>query len=362
MAKRLLAVCSAVLLTTAPFSPQRSPHVAPCSLGGPPADAPWPGRLTAASNAPAPLRFVADIPMPGRPVRFDYQSLDPQTGRLYVSHMDAGHLVVFDTRAQRVLANLGGFPRVTGVLAVPAEGRTYASVTGNHEVVVVDDSSLRVIAHVVGPTFPDGIAYVPGVRRLFVSDESGKREYVIDARRNRVVTAISLGGEAGNTQYDAVSHCVIVAVQTLNQLVVVDPTSARIVRRVTLASAVRHPHGVAIDAPRRLAFVAGDESGTVGVLDLRTFRLMQVVRVGADPDVLALDLGLARLYVAAESGVVSVFREQGDTLVLRGRVTIPHAHTVAVDLVSHRIFLPLENLNGTPVLRLMDSVPGSGRR
>jgi hypothetical protein len=36
----------------------------------------------------APLKKVADIPVPG-PNRFDYQSLDATQGRLYISHMNA---------------------------------------------------------------------------------------------------------------------------------------------------------------------------------------------------------------------------------------------------------------------------------
>jgi DNA-binding beta-propeller fold protein YncE len=292
--------------------------------------------------------------MPGTATRFDYQSLDPNSGRLYISHMNAGQLVVFDTRTQRVLANLDGFPRVTGVLMVPAEGRAYASATGNHEVVVVEDSSLRIVAHVPGPTFPDGIAYAPDERRVFVSDESGAREFVIDARTHRPITMIPLGGEAGNSQYDAGSHCIIVAIQTLNQLAIIDPGSAQIVRRVTVADAVRHPHGIYIDAPHRMAFIAGEGSASVGVLDLRTLQLTSVVPVGEDPDVLAFDPLLGRLYVAAESGVVGVFAEEGTTLRALGSVTLPHAHTVSVDPVSHRVYLPLQNLDGKPVLRIME--------
>src|SRR5215468_6500260 len=67
-----------------------------------------------AADAP-PLRLVADVAMPGPAVRFDYQSLDAAAGRLYISHMNADQLVVFDTRSRKVVANLDGFPRVRGV-------------------------------------------------------------------------------------------------------------------------------------------------------------------------------------------------------------------------------------------------------
>src|SRR3989454_456696 len=277
-----------------------------CNLAGPPVEAHWSGAIAPASKAEAPLRAVADVPLPGSASRFDYQSLAPASGRLLISHMGAGQLVVFDVRAGRVIANLDGFPTVTGVLAVRVEHRAYASATGDHAVVVVDDSTLQIVAQVAGPRFPDGIAYAPAERRVFVSDESGRRDFVIDAASNTVVAQIELDGEAGNTQYDAGSHCVIVAVQTANQLVAIDPVTAHIVRRVTLDHAVRYPHGVYIDPPHRLAFIAGQESATLGVLDLRTLELREVLPIGEDPDVLAFDAALGRLYVAAESGIVAV--------------------------------------------------------
>src|SRR5438552_2986460 len=186
----------------------------PCKLAGPPVEAHWSGAIPPASTAEAPLRLVADVPLPGSASRFDYQSLEPTSGRLFISHMGAGQLVVFDVRAGKVIGNLDGFPTVTGVLAVPAEHRAYASAAGDHAVVVVHDSTLQIVARVPGPRFPDGIAYAPEERRVFVSDESGRRDVVIDATTNSVVAQIELGGEAGNTQYDIGSHCVIVAVQT----------------------------------------------------------------------------------------------------------------------------------------------------
>ena len=131
------------------------------------------------------------------------------------------------------------------------------------------------------------------------------------------------------------------------------PAAAAIVRRVTLDHAVRHPHGVYIDAPHRLAFIAGEESATIGVLDLTTFALRQVLRVGSDPDVLAFDLALARLYVAAESGVVAVFEEREGSLEQLGWYRAPWAHSVAVDPGTHQVYLSLANVGGHPVLRVL---------
>ena len=178
---------------------------------------------------------------------------------------------------------------------------------------------------------------------------------MIDAATNTVVAQIELGGEAGNTQYDAGSHCVFVAVQTANLLAVIDPATATIVRRITFDNAVRYPHGFYIDAPHRVAFISGQESGTLGVLDLRTLQLRQVLPIGSDPDVLAFDPVLGRLYVAAESGVVAVFGEREGSLVQLGWYQAPKAHSVAVDPTTHRVYLPLADVGVLRVLVPSDS-------
>ncbi|MGH7523020.1 MAG: YncE family protein [Gemmatimonadales bacterium] len=298
------------------------------------------------------LRVVADIPLPGRPVRFDYQSLDPISGQLYISHMDDGHVIAFDTRTRRVSGNVADAPRVTGVWVVPRLHKLYASVTGHHQVAVIDLPALTVRA-TAGPIgFPDGIADVPGIDRIFVSDESVGHELVIDGATDTVIQTIPLGGEAGNTRYDAGSGCVLVAVQTLNQIVAIDPVRAAVVGRFALARSNR-PHGMLVDSPNRLLYVANEGNATVEVVDLRTLRITDIQSVGGDPDVLAFDPAWHRLYVATESGGLWVYHVNGQKLALAGVLDLPHAHSVAVDATRHEVYLPLQSLDGHPTLRIL---------
>ena len=300
----------------------------------------------------APLRLLAELPLPGGPGRFDYQSLDQSDGRLYIAQMGAGRLLVFDTRTDRVISSLLGFPRVTGVLAVPQLHRVYASAAGRHELVVLESPSLRVRSRIPDIRFPDGIAYAPEAGKIFVSDEFGQREVVVDARTDGTIGVVALGGEAGNTQYDSVCRRIWVAVQTRNQLVAIDPVSDSIVGRYDLPGA-DHPHGLLIDAAHRLAFVACEGNARLLVFDLTSLRVTEGYSVGDDPDVLAFDPGLQRLYVAAESGVVTVFQQRGPALQPLGEYRAPGAHSVSVDPATHRVYLPLENVGGRPVLRIL---------
>lgn len=304
----------------------------------------------------SPLIPVADVPLPGAAVRFDYQSFDATTGRLYIAHMNDDHLVVFDVRARRVEANLPGFHRVHGVLAVPSLHRVFATATGDHALVAMDSETLRIVGHAAPIEYPDGVAYAPEQKKVFVSDEHGGTDAVVNEDATQILASIPLGGGAGNTVYDPTTGHILVAVHHLNQLVAIDPATNRILTRVALPG-IDDPHGIALDPRDGLAFVAGEGNHSLAVVRLRDLRVIGAPQsVGDDPDVLAFDPGLRMLYVSAESGVVTIFHLNRKTLTWVGSLTMPHAHTVAVDPSTHLVYFPLQDVDGYPVMRILSPV------
>jgi DNA-binding beta-propeller fold protein YncE len=349
----LLGIAAVMLMPHAPVAQSQTPTSCLASQTSLTPSS-WRAPTQAPMRPPAPgLRVVGTVRLPGPTNRFDYQSFDDLRRRLYINHMNAGHLLAFDVDSQRITHDVGNLPRATGIWAVPEHHEVYVAAAGAHATVVLDDRTLKEVARVDGIRFPDGIAYAAPVHKVFVSDESGEADVVIDALTHRKRSTIPLGGEAGNTHYDSVSRCILVAVQTKNELVAIDPVAERVVARYRLPG-FDHPHGFTLDEESRLAFVTNEGNGTLQVVDLRTMRVLATHRVGDDPDVLAWDPVWRRLYVAAESGVVSSFWLDGTTLHPVGEYRFPNAHSVSVDPRSHRIYLPLENVSGHPALRILE--------
>lgn len=118
----------------------------------------------------------------------------------------------------------------------------------------------------------------------------------------------------------------------------------------------RHPHGLVIAPEDATGYVACDGNDRLLTVDLRTDKVLSVASAGHDPDVLALDWALRRLYVASESGMLSTFDisdarapvSLGDVFVAAG------AHAVAVDPGSHRLFFALADLGGECALRILE--------
>lgn len=317
---------------------------------------------TAAATS-LPLRVVhADIPLAGSADRFDYESVDPQRHLLFIAHLGSGIVTVVNLRTNAVAANIAGVPGVHGVLAVPELGEVFATATDRNEVDVISERTLRITASAPAGVYPDGMAYDPREHRLFISDEAGETETVVDTNSNRRVATIPMGGEVGNSQYDPVSRNVFVDVQTRDEIATIDPRTNRIAHRYPLPSSCQDDHSLLLDVPARLAFVTCDGNAKLLLVDLRSMNVLSVHDTGDGPDVLAFDAGLQRLYVASESGVVSAFQLAGRTIRLLGERNIAfEAHVIAVDPRTHDVYLPLQNIGGRGVLRIMAPTGLQGR-
>lgn len=320
----------------------------------------WATLLAAhAVAAELPLKFVADIALSGDTGRFDYLSIDPQSERLFLSHMGPGTVHVVDLKARKEIANLPGFPGATGITAVPALHRVFVSITGSllnralggGRLAAIDETTLKTVWSVPAGRFPDGITYVPGLDRLFVSDERGEQELVFEGRTGRQLAAIPLSGEAGMSVYDPARNRVLVNVQTRNDIAAIDPKSLKIEKRIGLPDTCDNNHGLLIAGPHIV--VACDGNARLIVLDAASERPERTFDVGKEPDVLALDSARQRLYVASEQGIVSVFDMANLTKLGEGAAG-PDAHSVAVDAATGMVLLPTGDRNGRPVLRIME--------
>jgi DNA-binding beta-propeller fold protein YncE len=317
--------------------------------------------------------LAGDFPLGQGTNRADYQSFDPTSGRLYIAKMGAGKLLVFDTTQNKLIAERDGFPKVTGVLAVPELHRIYASVpgaglvpsifvglgmaglsSGRGAIAILDTTDLHEIARLPGGVFPDGIAYDPKERRIFVSDELGSAVLVIDADTNRMVARIDAGGEVGNVRYDPVTAKIYAPIQTRGELLVIDPVNNAVVTRLALPGG-KHPHGLAIAPSAAIGYIACDGDDKLLTVDLVSGKMLDRMPLGHDPDVLAIDPDQRRLYVASESGNLSSF----DITTERAPASLgdvfvgENAHSVALNPKSHRLYFPLADVKGRMTLRVL---------
>jgi hypothetical protein len=305
---------------------------------------------------PLPLTFVEDVPLPGGATRFDYQWIDAVNRRLYIAHLGDGSLVVFDLDRQKVIHEVPKLPSVHGVVAAPDLHLVFATATADKTLAIIDDQTFEVRSRVPAGEYPNGLAVDSAAKRVFVSNNTRPGVAVVDVDTAKALPSIKIGGGAGNTQWDSESGHVLAAVHGSGYLADIDPAKPERVARIALED-VTTCHGLLVASSLRLAFaVCHGAAPVLAVVDLRERRQLKKLPLPADIDVLAFDPGLQRLYAASETGNVAAFAIADDhTVTELGRGFLAaHAHSVAVDPSTHRVYFPLENVDGHPVLRVME--------
>ncbi|MFO0748905.1 MAG: hypothetical protein U1F43_25050 [Myxococcota bacterium] len=311
------------------------------------------------ATAPAPrlpLELVADVPLPGGATRFDYQDIDRARGRLVIAHMNDGSLLFVELATGSVLAELGHIATARGVVVAGDVELTFVT-SSPHALVVIDDETLTEVRRVTTGSGPDGVAWDGPHRIVGVSDQGdGALSLIADAGAG-VRKQVALGAETGNVVFDAPRGwfwITVVRAHPPDALIAVDPLSAKIMTTIDLPGC-DGAHGLRIHPDGGSALVACEGNDRLVRVALDGDHALTTSATGRGADVLSIDPDLGWIYVAAESGDLTVFDIAAPGLTLVGHDHPgANAHTVAVDPTTHRVYFPLpKGAAGKPVLRIM---------
>jgi DNA-binding beta-propeller fold protein YncE len=299
---------------------------------------------------------VSDVALPGGATRFDYQDVDTSLGHLVVAHMNDGSVLITNLADGSVLAEVKNIPTARGVVVADDVGVIFVTSSPN-QVVLIDNKALTEIKRVTTGQAPDGIGWDPTHKIVGVSDQGDGALSLITNAGSGTRTQVPLGSETGNVVYDVARAwfwITVVKSSSPDQLVAVDPTTAKVVTSIALPGC-EGAHGLRIHPDGKSALIACENNDTLARVDLDGAHAVTTGSTGSGPDVLSIDPGLGWLYVAAESGDLTVFDIKQPGVVLLGHDHPgDNSHTVAADPATHRVFFPLmKGSNGTPVLRIM---------
>jgi YVTN family beta-propeller protein len=299
------------------------------------------------------LSLVGDVALPGAANRFDYQEIDSANNQLVIAHMNDNSVVVValaDGSVKKVLPNI---PTPRGVAV--GDGKIFVTSTPS-KLVIIDAVALNEITRVTTGTSPDGDAYDPDDHVVGVSDQGDGALSLIAGDGTGTRTPVPLGTETGNVAYDASRKqfwITVVKSSPPDQLVEVDPRAATVTTSIPLPGC-NGAHGLRLHPDGQSALIACEDNSKLARVDLGSQAIV-LGDTGSNPDVLSIDAAKGWLYVAAESGDLTIWdiNQPGASLVGHDQPG-NNSHTVAADPATHRVFFPLPQGTGsTPVLRIM---------
>jgi DNA-binding beta-propeller fold protein YncE len=295
-----------------------------------------------------PLQLLTEIPLPPHtgPGGFDHAAVATGTHTAYLAHTANNALDIIDCESHRYLRSIENLTGVAGAAVSEACGLVMTSNRGEGTVSLIPLRSGAESVKIPVGIRPNGLAFDEG-RRLLLAANVGDPEIadsysvtLVDVEARAVVSRLAVSGRTRWTLFEPSDGKFYVNIADPAQILCIDPASPGRIERVIDVPAPG-PHGLELDARRRRLLCACDAERLVA-FDLASGVPVADVALSGKPDVIMLDPGLDRAYVAiGDPGLVDVF----DLESLRRIGVVPTekgAHTLAVDPHRHvvLVFLP----------------------
>lgn len=299
----------------------------------------------------ATLKKAAVIDLHGpRGEHFDHLAMDYDDHYLLSAQTGAGILYVIDVRRNAVVAAIHGLPGITVPVYVPGMKKVYACDWGENKIGVVNLKQMKVVKRLASSEKPNGGTYAAAFGKIYISDTLGRELQVIDARTDAPLQTLRFASETGMVQDDEIGRKVWVNLRNANEIAEIDPRKDAVAARYRVAGCDFN-HAMAIDAKNRRAFLLCVGNNVFTVFDLGKHRAIAHIPLPEGADDVKFDPILRRIYVACESGAITVieeedadhFRKLEDFPVQKG------VHTLEVDAETHRVYTPEAEEDGKPV-------------
>lgn len=290
-------------------------------------------------------QLVTEIPIGGEG-GWDILNIDSAAHRLYLSH--ATKVVVIDLERDAVVGEIADTPGVHAFLPVPELKRGFSSNGKENKSSVVDLTTLKTIAKVETGESPDAIVYEPSKGEVYVFNHRGGSVTVIDAKSTKVVATIALGGSPEFGVEDVDAGRIYCNLEDKNEVVAIDTTKHEVTARWPLAPG-EEPTGIALDATHHRLFSACNNKMLV-MLNTETGKVITTVPIGSGTDGCAFDAKTQLAFASCGEGVTTIAKEEtpDKLVVVQTLTTAPRARTIALDPLTHRIYLPTAEFQPTP--------------
>jgi DNA-binding beta-propeller fold protein YncE len=269
---------------------------------------------------------------------WDYAAADSVNRKLYVSH--ATLVEVVDLDSGKVIGQIPNTNGVHGIAIANDLGRGFISAGRDNDVVIFDLKTLVTIGTAKTGTNPDGIVYEPTTQRVFAFNGRSKDATAIDAKTGSVLGTIALGGKPEFPVADGRGN-LFANIEDKNEIVSLDPKTLTVKAHWSIAPA-ESPSGLAIDTETHRLFSVCDGKVMV-VLDYDSGKVVAQVPIGDGPDAAGFDPGTHLIFSSnGEDGTLTVVKEDSKNKfsVVSNVPTEKGARTLAIDLKTHKIYLP----------------------
>jgi DNA-binding beta-propeller fold protein YncE len=327
---------------------------------------------------------LAYLVLPGSPtstanLHFDgFIILPPQSGAWPVSVMDyltvyRRNLFVASIRPGAVFrvpleggalpgaADIGvlpGKPAAHGVAFDPASGLGFVSRSGDQSVDVFNPTTMRLVRTIPVGGDLDGIVFDPFAKLVYVASGDDRRATLIEPAQQQTAGSIALPGKPEYAVVDTVAHLIYQNLVDTDEVAAIDLEKREIVGRWPLPGC-KAPTGMVLDISGPRLYIACRGNAAMVVFDLGQHLVTASAAIGLWTDTIAYDSERRLIYTIGFLGQLVALRQNENATKFNSETIWLHvgAHTLAVDEVTHRLYVAYASLLVPPRLAVFSAPP-----
>ena len=285
--------------------------------------------------------YVLDktIALPGNG-GYDYAYIDQVNHRLYASHGTTVNVV--DLLTGQVAGTISGMQGVHGIAISNELNRGFISDGRGNAVVAFDIKTLQVIKTIpVTGKGADGIIFDPYSKKIFAFEGNSNAAVVVDPQTLTQTGTIDLGGAPEFAVADG-NGFIYNNLEDKSELVVIDTKAMKVVNTYPL-SPCGGPTGITLDKDNQRLFTVCRENKGMSVVDAKTGKIIQTLPIGAGVDAVIYDADTKMVIASNGDGTATIFKQNSadDYSVVQTLATQYRAKTMAMDMSTHKIYLPV---------------------
>ena len=313
------------------------------------------------ASAPAKLKPVQTIPLPGVEGRFDHFDADVKRQRLYLAALGNDSLEVIDLAAGKVLSSVKGPKKPCGVRVLPDTGDVVLA-SGEDGKVRVYSPELKLLGTIDELDDADNVRLSSDGKLAYVGYGDGAIA-VIDPQQHRKLAEVKLDGHPESFQLEPNGHRMFVNVPSAKQIAVIDVEKRSVIAKWPVKEA-RDNFPMALDEGHGRLMVACRNPAKLLVIDTSSGKTVQSVECVGDADDLFYDADAKQIYVTGGAGRVTVVGQaDADHYKVVGTVeTAPGARTSFLVPQTGRLYVavPHRGTQGAE-LRVFEELRAGGK-
>lgn len=268
---------------------------------------------------------------------WDYLLVDSDARRVYISH--GSRVVVIDADTYATVGEISDTQGVHGIALAPELGRGFTSNGRTSTASMFDLKTLKAIGTVKTGKNPDAILYEPVTKRVFTFNGGSSDATAFNAADGTVAGTIALGGRPEFAVTDDKGN-IYLNIENTSELAHIDAKTLKVLHRWPQAPC-KEASGLAMDIKNRRLF-AGCDNKMMAVIDADSGKVIATPAIGEGVDANAFDPGTGYAFASNGEGTLTIVHEDSPDKysAVETVTTKKTARTMALDVKSHKIFLP----------------------